>query len=208
MTGPLQHSNRAPQGNNQTSMSGRATRSKVDKGTENVSSVDCKKGPVTSKTPSVDERSTKAVFEKLAKEKLDDMVMEMEKSMVARMKESISIVMMEMEKSMEAKIKEGISVELEKQKEAMMNVEMQKTVVAEDLNRIQKERGGYKNAEAFLSDPCLAIKIEKYDFGDILKMYACWWLLNHVAMLTSLLLSFVPQVFCPKKFRGMLLLAS
>jgi hypothetical protein len=179
---------------NQTSMSGRATRSK---GTENVSSVDCKKGPVTSKTPSVDERLTKVVFEKLAKEMLDDMVMEMKKSMVAKMEESIS----KMEKSMDAKIKEGISVELEEQKEAMMNVEMQKTVVAEDLNRKRKERGGYENAEAFLSDPCLAIKIEKYDFGDILKMYACWWLLNNVAMLTSLLLSFCSTGLSPKKIQ-------
>jgi hypothetical protein len=159
MTAPaLQQSNRVSQGNNQTNMSGRATRSKVDKGTENVSSVERKKGPVTSKTPSVDSR---ALVEKL--EKMDDMMMEMEKRLEAKIKEGISVELEKQKETMMNVVKEGISVELEKQKEAMMNVEMQKTVVAEDLNRERKERGGYENAQAFIEDPCVMIKIEKYD---------------------------------------------
>ena len=84
-----------------------------------------------------------------------------EKLMSELKKEMLEKWFIKMEAEQLKKIKATVSEEMEGQKRQMLDVELQKTIVAKDLTKRREERGGYDSVKALTDDQTMRLKMER-----------------------------------------------
>lgn len=84
----------------------------------------------------------------------------LEKMMDKRFDAMLEERLVKMEAGMGVKIKEEITREMESQKRDILDVELQKRIVAKDLNKRREERGGYDSLKGLMSDGSISGKME------------------------------------------------
>lgn len=67
-----------------------------------------------------------------------------------------------MEAKLLEKMKAAVSEEMEDQRRQMLDMEVQKTIVARDLTKRREERGGYDSLKALTHDPTMRMKLKRY----------------------------------------------
>jgi hypothetical protein len=122
-----------------------------------------------------DTAAMKQLLDQLTKRSdFTNMIKQIHGDMSEYLEEKIRTSILEEMKGLKEKLLEEMKMTLEGQKRAMMDAELQKTIVAEDLTKRREEKGGYDSLKELKEDHTVRRKMERYGCHGCLFFAGCY----------------------------------